>query len=70
MILGQPYAIGCGQIGDIGRLLGSKIQWPGKRGFQKTLIAQPGRTTMFGQAFVVQQHERALVDPAPLHSAS
>ncbi len=66
----QADAAGRSQVSHIRLAIERKIQWPRERGVEQTFITQPTGTTMLGQALVVQQFERAPVEPAPAHLAS
>ena len=47
-----------------------QVQRSCERGFEQALVAQAGRTAVLGEAFVVQDQQQPLVDPAPARFAS
>ena len=72
MVLGQSDAISRGQRMNVRRAIGSEVEWSGQSRLKQAFLAQPAGAAVLSQAFVVQEDQRAAIDPAPgvVHFAS
>jgi hypothetical protein len=66
----QPPAIGRGEIGKVGLAVREQVLRARARRFEEPFVTQAHAAAMLGETFVVQELERAAIDPAPRHLAS
>ena len=71
VVLRQTQAIGSRKTGNIWLAIQRQIQGTRKRRLQQTFVTQTTCTTVFRQAFIMQQQQHLAVDPFPVaHLAS